>query len=184
MPPDPKYKVIPPARPSSGPPKSTKLSKSKEVPHQHSKIPVAKKQRSTSTSPADQGTSEEVRTVQGAGASLRASILNTTPDLRTAINKIRLEKEEVAEEIPKTIHRKITLIKIRPKKKVSEGSENASSTPKVASKIVQQVPEFKTPLRFKRCNRCRKYGHINKMCPLNPRNLIPPPPPFIDIEME
>lgn len=115
-------------------------------------------------------------------------------DLRESITGIKKKREE--DDDPETQQhnsktrkktiRKVTLIKIRPKKPQqtvqpqADDQTSKSDQPGASPTVVIPVdPQLKTPMKRKRCNRCKRYGHINQQCPSNPKNihLIPPPPP-------
>ncbi len=110
------------------------------------------------------------------------------PDLREKINEIHQVAPSVAVPVTKTKRectmipsKTVTLIRIRPKRPHNLPITPVPTTVCSSSSPTTQDATLKTPMNRKRCNRCRRYGHINKMCPLNPNNkmLIPPPPEFL-----
>lgn len=114
-------------------------------------------------------------------------------DLRQSLGRPAAQKEGVRAGPKKITKRSVKIIKIVPKRKVSEATEKTDKTDKAVSSSVNcekvksvVVPVFKTPMNKKKCNRCKERGHINRMCPQNPKNkvLIPPPPQNLLIESE
>jgi hypothetical protein len=104
---------------------------------------------------------------------------SSAPDLR---NKIFRLKQATGDNGKFTGIRRI-ILKIKPKAPTSSPSVvTRPVTPTITSKSDSPV-ETSRPAKSKKkkCNRCKKYGHINSACPQNPRNQIPaellPPPP-------
>lgn len=111
-------------------------------------------------------------------------------DLRKSLGKsVPVEGEKANEPKnngPKQItKRSVKIIKIVPKRKViADKSVLPGPEPNKVKSVI--VSTLKSPMHKKKCNRCKKRGHINKLCPQNPRNkmLIPPPPSGLLTESE
>ena len=165
MPPDRRYKVSPPPRPSA----SSGKQKKKTVRQVSRKIRSEIHQISNTQ-------------VQKVSEHLREDVTKSTQenkDLREKINELNLP-DKTKSPVKKTIILKII-------RKVPDKIPNPQN-----STTEQQPPQHHFHVQFpkrkrkKRCNRCRKYGHINADCPDNPRNKIEqvikmiPLPPSID----
>lgn len=174
MPPDRRYKVNPPIV------KPYKIPKLKAV----MASPSSDKQQPSQQPPT-------IRKVQ-----VRSVIQE--PDLRQEISKIskkRREKEKQSKEQKqqKKLAEKSTsksfkrvVVSKRTVTVIPKTSFKAPVTPKATPAVESSHPnvevpttpkQTKKPVARKRCNRCKRYGHINSNCFFNPKNigLIPPP---------
>ena len=165
MPPDRRYKVAPPPRPSA----SSGKQKKKTVRQ------VSRKIRS------------EIHQISN------TQVQKVSEHLREDVTKSTQENKDLREKsMNLTCQTKLNRLSRRQSSLESSGKYQTKYLTPKNSTTEQQPPQHHFHVQFpkrkrkKRCNRCRKYGHINADCPDNPRNKIEqvikmiPLPPSID----
>lgn len=179
MPPDPKYKRPQNQRllstvssmKSKKSKKSSKRSKDKKT----KEVSSGSIKSNTSNNP-DPRLSEESPPEQDLRKIIQGIIhKKQQEDLRESLLR-KGEKKQKHRKMKTVTTRKVTVIKI-PQQKSTPTDTAAEPSPK-------ENPSLKTPMKRKRCNRCKKYGHINRLCPFNPNNLclIPLPPDVVTLD--